>query len=74
MSPLFVCEACGCIENTALATFWNRRYYTDPRALCSECRPGSTWHGRFPRRQYDPATDHVQFKDGEWIAATEGTS
>lgn len=68
---LFVCEECGCVENTALASFWNRRHTTDPRALCSECRPDMTWHGCFPRRKYDPDTDHVQFKDGEWIAASD---
>lgn len=46
--PLFVCEKCGVIENTALSTYWSRRllkpevwdeeirpYYG--KCLCSEC-------------------------------------
>lgn len=71
---LFVCESCGCIENTALSRFWRRRQIPelDGRALCSDCDPGTTWHGKFPRRMYIPHIDHVQFKDGEWISGTEG--
>lgn len=64
--PLFICSKCGCIENTALITYWyrkNLRYangleeYQD-KPLCSECGmpsgklmiPGR-WHGRFPKEQ-----------------------
>lgn len=70
---LFVCEECECVENTALSRFWTRRLHEElhDRALCSECDPATNWHGRFPRHRYDPTTDRVQFKDGEWIAATE---
>lgn len=63
--PLFICAKCGCVENTALSTYWfreNLKYtgeleqYQD-RPLCSECgmRAGKTmipghWHNQFPKR------------------------
>lgn len=44
--PLFVCEKCGAIENTALGTYWARESFRfkdhpelDGKALCSECTP-----------------------------------
>ena len=30
--PLFVCEKCGCVENTALGKYW-----AEKERLCSEC-------------------------------------
>lgn len=63
--PLFICEKCGCIENTALGRYWSRNmniWADDNRgkALCSECAPthfkggevnerGGKWHGRFEK-------------------------
>jgi hypothetical protein len=47
--PLFLCDECGVIENTALSSYWSRKEYADEKALCSECAPKSTWHGKFPR-------------------------
>lgn len=46
--PLFVCEKCGVIENTALSTYWSRNLLKPEKwdeeirpyhgkALCSEC-------------------------------------
>ena len=43
--PLFICAKCGCIENTALSTYWFRKEvkYCDElkeyqdKPLCSEC-------------------------------------
>ncbi len=68
---LFVCEECGCIENTALSRFWVRKTDLGPndgRALCSECDPETReWHGRFPKRLYDPETDSPDWIDGEWV-------
>lgn len=64
--PLFICAKCGCVENTALCTYWfrkNLKYTGDlaqyqDKPLCSEC--GMTldhktmipgrWHNRFPKR------------------------
>src|SRR5574344_1756261 len=67
---VFVCDKCGCVENTALGRYWMKDYDdmwdTDNLglALCSECAPthykdGSetgfnhTWHGKFPKKQWD---------------------
>jgi hypothetical protein len=60
---LYVCEDCGCVENTALGQYWGREtLYPEPyadRKLCSECGSPTytdgtptdfgTWHGRFPK-------------------------
>ncbi len=43
--PLFICAKCGCVENTALSTYWSRNMipYSDElkeyegKPLCSEC-------------------------------------
>lgn len=59
--PLFVCEACRALENTALGWYWARKLLGDPRALCCVCAPRTyddgtkteydgRWHGEFPRR------------------------
>lgn len=48
--PLFICEKCGAIENTALGYYWPARYCKEP-ALCSECYTGE-WHGRFEKEYY----------------------
>ncbi|HLP05090.1 MAG TPA: hypothetical protein VK152_06650 [Paludibacter sp.] len=42
--PLFKCEKCGCIENTALGHYWSRNWTEFKgtefeKALCSECTP-----------------------------------
>jgi len=43
--PLFICEKCGAIENTALGHYWCREYFKfkdaslNNKALCSECAP-----------------------------------
>jgi hypothetical protein len=61
--PLFVCDKCKCIENSAMGQWATRgRYGNSPEALCSECRPyvkfecpgglheeGGRWHGKFPK-------------------------
>jgi len=53
--PLFRCDTCGTVENTALANYWARRFAgargTEPPKLCSACDPTiGVWHGRFPRQ------------------------
>lgn len=43
--PLFVCEICECVDNTALGHYWGKDndYFGKPelrgKALCSECTP-----------------------------------
>jgi hypothetical protein len=64
--PLFVCDACNSIDNTALTNFWTRVHggpiengrngfgHEDTRALCSGCDPDiREWHDAFPRREWD---------------------
>lgn len=46
--PLFRCDKCGCVENTALCMYWAAKSSGNPK-LCSECETG-TWHGSFPKR------------------------
>jgi len=47
--PLFECQKCHCVENTALSDgYWMNRTEGGP-LHCSECATG-TWHGRFPKR------------------------
>jgi hypothetical protein len=54
---IFVCDECGCIDNTALTGYWKRKQH-DGKARCSECDPGiKKWHGLFDRRPYDPKID-----------------
>jgi len=54
---LFVCDECGCVENTALSRFWfrnNPESGLNGRALCSACDPDlGRWHGAFPKTQWD---------------------
>ena len=46
--PLFVCEICGCLDNTALGFYWPKeialkdKWFEDKflgKAMCSECTP-----------------------------------
>ena len=43
--PLFECDKCGCIENTACTT----HYWGCSDKLCSECDTGK-WHDRFEKQ------------------------
>jgi hypothetical protein len=48
--PLFMCEGCGSVENTALSNYWTREKGTP--ALCSACDPETRrWHGEFEQRR-----------------------
>lgn len=55
--PLFVCDACGTIENTGAANYWGRNItglWSDPnlagKALCSVCTPDTFADGRPNKR------------------------
>ena len=51
--PLFECENCGNIDNTALTTFWKSLRDGTPR-LCSACDPDTkAWHGKFPAKKIE---------------------
>lgn len=76
--PLFVCDKCKAIENTATGHYWGKDqdYFGNSllgMALCSECTPdkfaagepnedGGKWHGHFPK---DTATPELIRKIGE---------
>jgi hypothetical protein len=58
--PLFVCDKCGCIENSALsACFWSAFLKKEP-VYCSECCPEQDkwpgarlgWHGKFKKKKW----------------------
>ena len=47
--PLYICEKCHAIENTALTHYWYYDFNIDKvSVLCSECT-GGKWHGNFPK-------------------------
>ena len=68
--PLYVCEICGCIDNTALGHAYHPkvdekgelvrdeegRIVFDRR--CTECKTG-VWHAKFPKEKYDPNKHNV---------------
>ena len=67
--PIYQCEECGCVDNTARTNYWvrNRKHLISGeylgRALCSACGPNlylsgektpwGQWHNAF-KRQYLP--------------------
>ena len=60
--PVFVCDQCGCLENTACSHFWSREEGTP--ALCSQCDPTiGIWHNRFERRKWDGNPEGIINKD-----------
>ena len=63
--PLFCCEKCRCVENTALSNYHSRNRDVWPdeyvgKKLCSECGPSmfksgspakyGVWHGQFEKK------------------------
>lgn len=63
---IFMCEKCGCVENTACCNYWESKYPyeggSSKALLCSECDPDiGRWHGRFEKR---PAKGMVLGSDG----------
>lgn len=58
----FVCDSCGCLENTALSNYWIRKKGSP--ALCSECDPKiKRWHGCFERKKWDGNPEGICNKD-----------
>ncbi len=54
--PVFKCDTCGAVDNTALTRYWMTAYKTDAagqplKKLCSACDPKiAKWHECFPRQ------------------------
>ena len=47
--PLFRCQKCNCVEDTALCHYWSARLQETP-TVCSACDPKiGKWHGEFPQ-------------------------
>jgi hypothetical protein len=52
--PTYVCEKCGCVENTALSLCSWIEYLEKKPMLCSECCPKQKkWHGKFKKAKWD---------------------
>jgi len=83
--PLFVCDVCRHVENTARGHFWCKddvSFSEDLRgkALCSKCMPnvysdgspneeGGKWHGYFPR--WEATKEFVQSRRSEFIYTSD---
>lgn len=59
--PLFKCDGCGALENTALGNYWFPK--SEGQAVeCSECDTG-VWHRQFPKETPEEA-GYVLGSDG----------
>lgn len=76
--PLFRCDKCGCIDNTAAGgNYWHKHRgegwvkvpVDQQKALCCECFTGA-WHGRFPKIDATGA-GYVQGEDEFWYKKEE---
>jgi hypothetical protein len=72
--PLFVCDECGCVENTALGFYWGKGHIKfkdeekNDKALCSECMPKEFSDGSI----YEKAGKwHDIFKKEKWDGEEE---
>lgn len=60
--PLFVCDKCHAIDNSACGgNYWDRLLKdglkeTSGMILCAECRTG-IWHNQFAKRTYQPGDE-----------------
>lgn len=61
--PIFRCDSCRSIENTAACRYWTRLMMEPkPPMLCSACDPMiGKWHGIFERRQDETL---IELSDG----------
>ena len=71
---VYICEKCGCIENTALGGYWGNLMDKTP-VVCSECDSGR-WHGEFPKEHWskygvEKLLEWEKRRDGSMINATE---
>lgn len=71
---IYICEKCGCIENTALGGYWINKYNNE-LGMCSECNTGE-WHNEFEKVHWTEygvkeLLDLEALNDGSMINATE---
>ena len=70
---IYICEKCGCIDNTALGGYWKNARNNEPK-MCAECNHGK-WHGVFPKEHWtkygkEELLKSEARKDGSMINAT----
>jgi len=77
--PLFVCDKCGCVDNTAFGRYWSKdleEWGDDNRglALCSECAPTHFKDGK-PARNLHGLSQygkwHNEFPKVKWDGEVE---
>lgn len=57
--PVFACENCGCVENTAVSGGYRQRM-RGAQMRCAKCDPArGRWHGQFPRKHTREYALHV---------------
>jgi len=62
--PLFVCDECNSVDNTATSHYWQSHMAGTP-ALCSACDPKSgRWHDIFERETWDGKRPMHNRRDG----------
>ena len=71
---VYICEKCGCIENTAIGGYWENVRNNEPK-MCSECNTGK-WHNQFSKDHWSKLGVKEllrleALKDGSMINATE---
>lgn len=75
--PLYMCSACGCIENTATGGYWAQQMNNWEKngqdapfaPLCSEHNPEiGKWHGEWPKKS---ASGYVRSIEGYIYSAEE---
>lgn len=71
---IFICNKCGCIENTAPSGYWSQ-IANNEAPVCSECRYGK-WHDYFSKQHWTEYGVEKLLKleaqnDGSMINATE---
>lgn len=69
--PLYSCEQCGAVDNTALTNYWAQvRHMTT--ILCSSCDPHiGKWHDEFPKQTMEQR-GLVMRQDGSRICEPPG--
>lgn len=71
---LFVCDECGCVENTALGFYWGKDVLTwkdtskNGKALCSECMPTEFSDGS---KLHEGGKWHGKFPKVKWDGKRE---
>ncbi len=77
--PLFVCDKCGCVDNTAYGRYWTKDITNmwdkenEGLALCTECAPTTFADGSpvNPRVMADFGKWHNAFPKRKWDGKME---